>query len=327
MRGAQFAELAAFAAIAEHRSFAKAAMHIGVSRSMLSQTLRTLEERLSVRLLNRTTRSVSVTDAGARLLARIRPSLFELNAAVSRDCESSARPDGIVADCRAAAGRNPADESPFSSRASCVNIQASIWTLPSSRCRQTLLPEGFDAAIRIGEQIERDMIAMRVIGEVRFLVVASPDYLARHPRPKTPGDLRHHDCIRNRLPKSGQSLDGTLKGMVELSTWQVEGRLIVNDIELSIRAVRDGLGLAYLLYDYVAADLKAGKLVPVLEDWSPRLSGFFLYYSSHRQMSGPLQAFIALLKAEAARRGVSRQRRQTWASIHLTASWESHGDK
>lgn len=302
MRGAQFAELAAFAAIAEHRSFAKAAMHIGVSRSMLSQTLRTLEERLSVRLLNRTTRSVSVTDAGARLLARIRPSLFELNAAVSEIANHRQDPTGLL---RIAVQPPVATLlmepilARFLREYPSIHLDVAVVKMPAD-----IVAEGFDAAIRIGEQIERDMIAMRVIGEVRFLVVASPDYLARHPRPKTPGDLRHHDCIRNRLP-NGAIFGWDFERNGRAQHVAVEGRLIVNDIELSIRAVRDGLGLAYLLYDYVAADLKAGKLVPVLEDWSPRLSGFFLYYSSHRQMSGPLQAFIALLKAEAARRGVS----------------------
>ena len=167
-----------------------------------------------------------------------------------------------------------------------------------------IVAEGFDAGIRIGEQIDRDMIAMRVMGEVRFLVVASPDYVARHLPPKTPRDLRHHDCIRNRLP-NGAIFGWDFEKNGKVLHIGVEGRLIVNDIELSIRAVRDGLGLAYLLYDYVAADLKAGRLVALLEDWSPRLSGFFLYHSSRRQITGPLQALITFLKAEATRRGVA----------------------
>lgn len=180
-----------------------------------------------------------------------------------------------------------------------VQLDVAVVKMPSDIVR-----EGFDAGIRIGEQIDHDMIAIRVIGEPRFLVVASPDYLKKNPRPRTPRDLRQHDCIRNRLPngaifgwdfeRSGKRLHAT-----------VEGRLIVNDIELSIRAVRDGLGLAYLLYDYVAADLGAGRLVPLLEDWSPTLSGFFLYHPNRRQVSAPLQALITFLKAEAARRGVS----------------------
>src|SRR4029077_7326778 len=167
-----------------------------------------------------------------------------------------------------------------------------------------IVKDGFDAGIRIGEQVERDMVAMRVMGEGRFLVVASPDYLAPHPAPKTPRDLRDHDCIRNRLPNGVFfGWDFSKNGRVVHAA--ITGRLIVNDIDLSIRAVLDGLGLAYLLRDYIAADLAAGRLVPVLEDWTPRLSGFFLYYSSRRRMTAPLQAFIAFVKDEAKRRGVT----------------------
>lgn len=302
MRGAEFAEMSAFAVIAEQRSFAKAATRLGIGRSTLSQNLRALEERLGVRLLNRTTRSVSLTEAGARLLARVRPSLVELDAAVSELADYRQTPSGLL---RIAVQPPVATLliepvlARFMREYPAVQLDVAVIKMPAD-----IVAEGFDAGIRLGEQIDRDMIAIRVMGEARFLVVASPDYLTQHPRPRTPRDLRHHDCIRNRLPngaifgwdfeKHGKSLHAA-----------VEGRLIVNDIELSIRAVRDGLGLAYLLHDYIAADLKAGRLVPLLEDWSPRLSGFFLYHSSRRQVTAPLQAFITFLKAEAARREVA----------------------
>lgn len=302
MRGAEFAEMSAFAAIAEQRSFAKAATQLGIGRSTLSQNLRALEERLGVRLLNRTTRSVSLTEAGARLLARVRPSLAELNAAVAELAPYRQGPTGLlrlVVQPPVATLLIEPILARFMREHSGVQLDVAVVKMPADIVR-----EGFDAGIRIGEQIDRDMIAMRVMGEVRFLVVASPEYLEHRPRPKTPRDLRHHDCIRNRLPngaifgwdfeKNGKALHAA-----------VEGRLIVNDIELSIRAVRDGLGLAYLLYDYVAADIESGRLIPLLEDWSPRLSGFFLYHSGRRQITVPLQAFIAFLKTEAARRGVS----------------------
>jgi DNA-binding transcriptional LysR family regulator len=147
------------------------------------------------------------------------------------------------------------------------------------------------------------MIAMRVMGEARFLVVGSPDYLARYSVPKSPRDLKDHDCIRNRLPNGAIfGWDFAKNGRVVHAA--VAGRLIVNDIELSIRAVLDGLGLAYLLRDYIAADITAGRLVPVLEDWTPLMSGFFLYHSS-RRTTAPLQAFIAFVKEEAKRRGVA----------------------
>lgn len=302
MRGTEFAEMSAFAAIAEQRSFAKAAAQLGLGKSTLSQNLRSLEERLGVRLLNRTTRSVSLTEAGARLLARVAPTLVELNAAIDEVANHRQSPTGLlrlVVQPPVATLLIEPILARFLGEYPGVQMDVAVVKMPAD-----IVAEGFDAGIRFGEQIDRDMIAMRVMGERRFLVVASPDYVARHPKPQTPRDLRHHDCIRNRLP-NGAIFGWDFEKNGKVLHISVEGRLIVNDIELSIRAVRDGLGLAYLLYDYVATDLKAGQLVPLLEDWSPRLSGFFLYYSSRRQITGPLQALITFLKAEAARRGVT----------------------
>ena len=303
MRGVEFAELAAFTAIAEHRSFAKAAATLGLGRSTLSQTLRGLEERLGTRLLNRTTRSVSLTDAGVRLLGRVRPALGELVSAVEEVRDGGDHPAGLlrlVVQPPVATFLIGPVLAQFLSEYPGVRADVSVVKMPAD-----IIKDGFDAGIRFGEQIERDMITMRVMGEARFLVVASPDYLARHPAPKVPRDLQYHDCIRNRLP------NGTVFG------WQFEkngkamqasvgGRLIVDDIELSIRAVLDGIGLAYLLYDYVSQPIAEGRLVPLMEDWSPRMSGFFLYYSSRRQLNGPLQAFIAFMMSETKRRGLSR---------------------
>lgn len=303
MRGVEFAELAAFAAIAEHQSFAKAAVSLGLGRSTLSQTLRALEERLGVRLLNRTTRSVSLTDAGVRLLGRVRPALGELTSAVAEVRDDRDQPTGLlrlVIQPPVATFLIGPLLGRFLAEYPGVRVDVSVVKMPAD-----IIKDGFDAGIRFGEQIERDMIAMRVMGETRFLVVASPDYLARHPAPKAPSDLQHHDCIRNRLP------NGTIFG------WQFEkngkavqasvgGRLIVDDIELSIRAVLDGVGLAYLLYDYVSRPIADGRLIPLMEDWSPLMSGFFLYYSSRRHLSSPLQAFIAFMMSETKRRGLSR---------------------
>lgn len=302
MRGTEFAEMSAFVAIAERQSFARAATQLGIGRSTLSQNLRALEERLGVRLLNRTTRSVSLTEAGARLLARVSPSLAELTAAVSEATDHRGSPSGLL---RIAVQPPVATFliepilARFLKEFPGIQLDVAVIKMPAD-----IVAEGFDAGIRLGEQIEHDMMTMRVMGEVRFLVVASPEYFAHHPRPKTPRDLRHHDCIRNRLP-NGAIFGWDFEKNGRALRAAVEGRLIVNDIELSLRAVRDGLGLAYLLYDYIAADLKAGRLVPLLEDWSPRLSGFFLYHSSRRQLTAPLRAFIAFLKGEATRRGVT----------------------
>ena len=302
MRGSQFAEMSAFAAIAEQKSFAKAATLLGIGRSTLSQNLRSLEERLGVRLLNRTTRSVALTEAGARLLARVRPALDELTAATGEAVDRRDTPSGllrIVVQPPVATFMIAPMLASFMRAYPGIQLDVAVVKMPGDIVR-----DNFDAGIRFGEQVERDMLAMRVMGEGRFLVVASPDYLARHPAPKTPRDLRDHDCIRNRLPNGVVfGWDFSKNGRVVHAA--VAGRLIVNDIELSIRAVRDGLGLAYLLRDYIADDLAAGRLVPVLEDWTPRMSGFFLYHSSRRRMTAALQAFIAFIKDDAKRRGIA----------------------
>jgi DNA-binding transcriptional LysR family regulator len=302
MRGTHFAEFAGFVAIAEQRSFAKAAMQIGISRSRLSQNLRALEERLGVRLLNRTTRSVSVTEAGIRLLTRVRPALEELKAAAG-DVDPFRH--GAVGELRLVVQPPVASLligpilKRFLTEHPGIRLDVAVVKMPGDITR-----EGFDAGIRFGEQVDRDMIAIRVLGAARFLVVGSPEYLAHHPAPKTPRDLKNHDCIRARLP------NGTIFG------WQfekngksilanVEGRLIIDDIDLSIRAALDGVGLSYLLYDFVKTHISDGTLIPMLEDWSPQLSGFFLYHSTRRQVSGPLRALISFLKSEAKRRGLS----------------------
>jgi len=323
MRGVEFAELAAFAAIAEQRSFSKAAAHLGLGRSTLSQMLRALEERLGIRLLNRTTRSVSLTEAGARLLRRVRPALGELTSAVDEVRDERDQPTGLL---RLVVQPPVADFlvgpilARFMSQYPGVRADVSVVKMPAD-----IIKDGFDAGIRFGEQIERDMIAMRVTSEARFLVVASPDYLARHPAPKAPRDLRHHDCIRNRLPNGtifGWQFEKNCKAVQS----NVSGRLIVDHIDLSIRAVLDGIGLAYLLYDYVSKPIADGLLVPLMEDWSPRMSGFFLYYSSRRQLSGPLQAFIAFMKVEAKRRGLSRSipRSRIYPNYRLVGAGRRH---
>lgn len=302
MRGTQFAEMSAFATIAEHGSFAKAATLLGIGRSTLSQNLRSLEERLGVRLLNRTTRSVSLTEAGTRLLSRVRPALDELVLATDEVADQRGMPSGVLR----IAVQPPVGTfligpmlARFMRAYPAIQLDVAVIKMPGD-----IVKEGFDAGIRFGEQVERDMVAIRVMQAGRFLVVASPEYLSNHPAPKSPRDLRNHDCIRNRLPNGAIfGWDFSKNGRVVHAA--VNGRLIVNDIELSIRAVLDGLGLAYLLRDYIAEDIASGRLLPVLEDWTPSMSGFYLYHSSRRRTTPALQAFIAFMKDEAKRRSVS----------------------
>ena len=260
-------------------------------------------ERLGARLMNRTTRSVALTEAGERLLARVRPALGELTSAVNQIRETRHDPAGLirlVVQPPVATFLIGPILGQFLAGYPGVRLDVAVIEMPDD-----IVKGGFDAGIRMGEQIERDMIAVRVMEQPRFLVVGSPHYLARHGIPKTPRELQHHDCIRNRLP------NGTIFG------WQfeknrraiqvaVDSRLIVNDIDLSIRAAVDGIGLAYLLRDYVEEHIQAGRLVPLLEEWSPRMSGFYLYYSSRKQLDGPLRALVEFLVAESKRRGIPR---------------------
>lgn len=302
MRGTEFAELAAFAEIAERRSFAKAATQLGIARSTLSQTLRALEERLGVRLLNRTTRSVSLTEAGERLLMRVRPALGELTAAGGELDGFRQGPGGllrVVVQPPVATLLMGPLLGRFLAQYPDIKLDLSVVRMPSD-----IVTGGFDAGIRFGEQIDRDMVAMRVMREARFVVVASPKYLANHPAPKTPKDLQIHNCIRSRLP-NGTIFGWEFQKKNRRVHAKVEGNLIVDDIDLSIQAVLGGVGLAYLLHDYIAADVARNRLVVLMEDWTPSLSGFFLYHPSHRRITPALRALIDFLKAESIKRGIA----------------------
>jgi DNA-binding transcriptional LysR family regulator len=293
MRGPDLADMNAFIAVAERRSFAKAAVQLGVSRSRLSETIRGLEERLGVRLLNRTTRSVAPTEAGERLLARLRPLLDDFDAALDSINAFRDKPAGLlrltvpppVASFMLAPllARFLAQYPAISLE---VSADAALTDIVASR---------FDAGIRAGERVERDMIAVRIGGEVRSVVVAAPDYLARHPRPTTPRDLETHNCIMFRLP-SGAVFPWPFEKMGQGLEAAVSGRLTVNDAELSIRAALDGVGVLYTALDYVTPLIEAGRLVPLLEDWQTRSAALFLYYPSRRQVPAPLQAFIEFLR-------------------------------
>lgn len=294
MRGSEFAELAGFVAIAEHGSFVKAAAALGISTSTLSQSLRSLEERLGVRLLNRTTRSVAPTEAGERMLARIGPALAELGSAVEEVNAYRDRPAGTL-------------------RLSVASLAVRMLIAPVIVRFLAEFPEitvdltaddgigaidivrgHFDAGIRAGQWIERDMIALRISPETRLLAMASPAYLARRPSPAAPHDLAGHDCIRFRwgdavprwqFEKAGEKIEVA-----------VEGPLITTDIDLAVRAALDGLGLCYMVESYVASDLAAGRLVPLLEDWALRHAGYHIFYPSRRQMPASLTAFIDFLR-------------------------------
>lgn len=295
MREIGFAEMSAFAEVAARKSFAKAADRLGVSRSSLSETIRGIEERLGVRLLNRTTRSVAPTEAGERLLARLTPILGDFQAALDSVNAFRSTPAGTLR----LTVPPPAAYlliAPLMARFLAAHPQITLEVSADGTLRD-IVSERFDAGIRLGERIDRDMIAIRISTTLRSTAVAAPSYLKAHPRPDRPEDLQAHNCIRIRFP-SGAFKPWTFeKGGKKLEV-AVQGNLIVNEEPLQRRAALDGVGIAYTLRDFVEAHVRDGRLVPLLEDWTPRVPDFSLYYPSRRQIPAPLQAFLEFLRKE-----------------------------
>ena len=286
-------ELAAFSAVAEHRGFRKAADAIGVSRSALSHALLGLEQNLGVRLLNRTTRSVSLTEAGARLLAGIGPVLHDLDTALDALAEARGAPAGtlrINANKSAARRLLRAVVPRFLSSYPDVELD-----LVSDGRLVDIVATGFDAGVRLAEDVPEDMVAVRFGGDVRFVAVASPAYLLGRTAPATPDDLRRHRCIRHRLP-SGKRYRWEFSRRGEEIIVDVPGALTLDDNELMVEAAADGLGVAYVPEPFARTRLQSGELVAVLADWCPPIPGLALYYPGNRHMPSALRAFIDLLK-------------------------------
>ena len=286
------ADLSAFIAVARERSFTRAAAQLGVSPSALSQTMRGLEERLGVRLLTRTTRSVAPTEAGERLVATVGPHLDEIEAGLAALSELRDKPAGTI---RITAVDHAAETILWPALsdflANYPDIQVDLIVDNSLR---DIVAERFDAGIRMGERVARDMIAVRIGPEMRMATVATPSYFAEHGKPKTPQDLAHHRCINMRLATLGGVYAWEFeKGSREINV-KVEGQLTVNDIAVIRRAALDGLGLAFIPEDYVQPHLDSGELVRVLADWTPPFPGYYLYYPSRRQQS---PAFALLVEA------------------------------
>lgn len=295
MRGTRFAALCAFVAVADHGSFTRAATQLGVSTGSLSHTIRELEEDLGVRLLNRTTRSVAPTEAGERMLARLRPLLDEFEAAVDSVNAFRERPAGqlrITVPPPVAmfvlAPLLPRFLAQYPEIILDISVDPLLTDIVAGR---------YDAGVRLGHRIARDMIAVRITDDLRMNVVASPNYLARHARPETPRDLQAHNCIRLRFP-SGAFLPWRFSIEGETLELDVKGSLIANDADLLVRVALKGTGIVYVLRDFAAPFIATGQLVPLLEEWMPPPSdGFFLYYPSRRQNLASLRAFIEFLLA------------------------------
>jgi len=286
--------LASFLTIAEERSFTKAAKRLGVSRSALSHAVRGLEERLGVRLLARTTRSVAPTEAGAQIITRLGPALGEVESVLDQVVGLSDRPAGrirlLVTPVSATMVLAP-KLAPFTRQFPDIVLEVTT----TQEGRTELVAAGFDAGIHLGESIQRDMVAVRVSPDHRLAVVGSPDYFSRHPKPSSPHDLPNHRCINLRGGSAGPYRWEFEKGSETLAV-DVSGPLVVDDADLMIRAAIDGLGLTFSFEEYVAPQIASGTLVRVLEDWCPPFAGYFLYYPSRRQQPAALSALIETLR-------------------------------
>jgi len=286
--------LAAFLTIAEDRSFTKAAKRLGVSRSALSHSVRGLEERLGVRLLARTTRSVAPTEAGSQLISRLRPALGEVESVLDQIVGLNDRPVGrlrlLVTPLSATMVLAPKLVQ-FATRY--PDIVLDVTTTQEGRTE--LVAAGFDAGIHLGESIQRDMVAVRVSGDHRLAIVGLPSYFASHPKPNSPHELTNHRCINLRGGSAGPYRWEFERDGVSLAV-DVNGPLIVDDADLMVRAAIDGLGLTFSFEEYVAPQIASGALVRVLDDWCPPFAGYFLYYPSRRQQPAAMLALIETLR-------------------------------
>ena len=293
MKKAGLSELTVFVEIAHQRSFSAAARNLDVSPSALSHTMRAFEARLGVRLFNRTTRSVALTEAGERLLLRVGPAIADLQDAVSEAASSRDRPSGVI---RISASESAAKLlvrnvlPSFLTRYPDIHVEIVVDTRLVD-----IVADGFDAGIRVLQDVPRDMIAARFGGDMRFMAVASPDYLRQHPAPQAPHDLVQHRCIRFRF-ESGALYRWDLERRGKSASIDVEGPMTLGNVNLMIEAALNGIGVAWVP-DYLAAEhVASGRLVHLLADWSPSFPGLCLYYPANRHPPTALQLFAAAVR-------------------------------
>ncbi|TKT76210.1 LysR family transcriptional regulator [Aquamicrobium sp. LC103] len=300
----------AFLCVAERRSFRAAAAALGVSPSALSQTIKALEQDLGVALLARTTRSVNLTEAGSLFLEQARPAIEALQASFASIEAYGGAPSGLLR-LNASRGVLPFLLDPILQGFRQIHPQVKIELFADDGFAD-IVEGGFDAGIRLGELLRPDMIALRLTPPFRFAVVGAPDYLARHGKPRTPEQLRRHDCIRFRHATSGTIYRWELEKGERQFEIDVDGSLIVNDTALMLAAALRGAGLAYTAEPLVADHLRQGRLVGVLEEYWPASPGLFLYYPSRTQALPKLRAFVDFI-----RHGIPED---------VAAGWdESHG--
>ncbi|PZM12293.1 LysR family transcriptional regulator [Rhizobium tubonense] len=295
MRRIRSVDLAVFLTIAQHRSFRKAAVDLGVTPSALSHALRAIEETLDVRLVNRTTRGVGLSEAGERLYARLKPAFQDIGDALEDLSTFRGEPSGKLRlnSSRAAAKLVLL---PLVSRflQAYPSIEAELVV---DDALVDMVSSGFDAGVRFGESVAADMIAVAIGPRHRFAVVGSPDHFARNPAPMQPHDLKGHPCIRYRFASGSFYRWEFERGGVAVEI-EVGGSLTLGDQDMMVDAALNGTGLAYLFEEQVAGLITEGKLIRVLEDWCPYYPGFFLYYPSRRQLPTALRAFIDFAKGK-----------------------------
>jgi DNA-binding transcriptional LysR family regulator len=297
VRREELGDLAAFLAVAQEHSFTRAAAKLGTSQSALSHTVRRLEERLQVRLLTRTTRSVSTTEAGKRLLDTVGPAIDSIRQQLENLSEFRDRPSGTI---RITTPDHAA--------------QTVLWPVVDRYLRQypdvhieidadtsltDIVSERFDAGVRLGEQLAKDMIAIRIGPQLRMAVIAAPSYFAAHGKPKTPHDLTSHKCINLRMRTSGGLYVWEFeKGGQELNV-RVEGQITFNGAAPILQAVQAGHGIAYVMEDRARPLLDSGAAIRVLESWCPSFDGYHLYYPSRRQPTPAFSLLVEMLRFRA----------------------------
>jgi DNA-binding transcriptional LysR family regulator len=288
------ADLVALLAVARERSFTRAAARLGVSPSALSHAIRGLEERVGVRLLKRTTRSVAPTEAGERLLGTIGPRFDEIGAELERLKELRDRPAGTI---RITTGDHAAETILWPALERLLpdypDVQVEIGVNAGF---VDIVSERFDAGVRMGETVAQDMVAIRIGPDMRMAAVASPAYFADRPVPRTPHDLAKHRCINLRFPTLGGLYAWEFEKAGRALNVRVEGQLVVNDIALARLGALGGAGIAYLPEDYVQPSVEAGRLRRVLADWCPPFPGYHLYHPSRRQQSPALAVIVDALR-------------------------------
>ena len=289
-----FNDLLSFMVVARERSFTRAAAQLGVSQSALSHAMRNLEARLEVRLLTRTTRSVAPTEAGEQLFMRLSPHLLEIEQELTALRDTRDRPAGNI---RLTAGEHAMSAvlwpvlKPFMAQYPDINVEVTV-----DDGLTDIVDGRFDAGVRLGEQVAKDMIAIRIAPDMRMAVVGSADYLHRFGVPETPEQLDQHRCINMRLPTRGGVYAWEFERDGSELRVRVEGQLILNSLPHRIDAAENGLGLAYVPEDAVQDALAEGRLVRVLEAWCPAFAGYHLYYPSRRQHTSAFSLLIAALR-------------------------------